>query len=305
MRILPVLATLLLAAIPVQATEIMVTMIEVPAAPLVPMSETGTVVVHTKLDCRSLAPDGGQLDYRLNMPAGIAVSGPMSQRLDPCSPADALMGRMSEQQQEFQVVLGRDLPGLEQLRSQVGVFFTPKAPFLPTTSHARSADTPFSLSADAYFLTEATAASRLVGCACEEAVFSVRIDNLGNSRTRYDFQLTAVDGPSDWSAQAPEPLVLDSPTTGLGASNGTVEVRVRMPSDGQQAYQLVVSPSAADVPDKLGPAVTVNLLAVRGLDEAGSLETSASQEVAELPLPVGPALALGLLAFAGLLRRRA
>ena len=305
MRVLLLVAALLLSAMPVQATEIVVTRIEAPVAPLVPMSETGTVVVHTMVDCRSLTPDGGQLAYTFVMPASIALTGPMSQKVPPCAPADALMGRMAEHKQAFQVVLGRELPGLEQIRAMVGVHFSPAGPFLPPTSNARSADTPFSLSADAYFLTQAAAASRLVQCECEEAVFHVQVENLGNSRTRYDFELVPAGGPADWSAQAPEPLVLDSPATAPGASNGTVEVRVRMPSEGQRAYQLTVTPSAADAPDKVGPALTVNLLAVRGLDEAGSLETSASQEVAELPLPIGPALGLGLLAFAGLLRRRA
>lgn len=290
---LPALLVALLALLAVPSHAMSIEKVQAPAAPLQPEVDAGQIRVETVFSCEELFPDGGQVDFRFTAPAGVVITGPSSQRVPACPTPQGTQAQSSS----FNVVLSRDLPGLELLLGVVRAEFIPASPDVPVWNHPRQAEVPFALTAAPWFASEATA-ERLASCACEALEFTIHLTNHGNVAARYTFELVDEARPG-WSAQLPPALVVGSRMPGNATGDAVVSVHMDAPGEGALAVR--IRQAAALAPDLQGEDLTVNLLARR---TGGAASPDGAGAAAELP-SVGMPIALGLLSLAGLLRRRA
>jgi hypothetical protein len=100
--------------------------------------------------------------------------------------------------------------------------------------------------------------------------YQVELTNLGNARTNVNFALSA-EASGGWKPVAPTQIVLESTQQGGSEISKNVLFTVSTPfkngwNNKEDTFQLVITPASTKDPEKVGTAVTVNVLArVRGV----------------------------------------
>lgn len=220
---------------------------------------------------------------------GVVVTGAPTAIFDPqeCVGADHATVHIP-----LQISIPRTAPGLVPLP----VTGTARLPASNPSQGLVSAPATATVIADYYSVSQAKVSSKLHSCDAPCRVdIPIEVTNFGNARTQYTFQLASEPSGSGWTAALPDVLLIDSPNSGQGAPVATVVLQIGVPrAAGEGSYQIVVTPSAADDPGKVGNPLTVNVL-VRDTSVLGKAT----------PLPGVVPLVLALAGLAVAFRRRA
>lgn len=167
----------------------------------------------------------------------------------------------------FQVSVPRTAPGLQAIPCTLKI----KADANGANPAVPEQTVPFTVTADYYSVNQVKVASKLKQASPQKQVpFEMEITNFGNARTAYVFELGAAPG-GKWNAILPEVLLLDSPNSGQGSPTNTAIFTVATPfkngwNNLEGSYQIVIKPSSADDPTKVGNDLTANMLVrVRGV----------------------------------------
>lgn len=263
----------------------------VTAAPEVPFPVTIAITA----DCDALlrhqdsaAPGTASVAVTWTAPAYATVVGPAVLAF----PLQECPGSLDATVEEtYSITLGRQAPGLKSLRLDVAAAWTG-----PAANSDGDATETVVVAADYDEVTVVKVPQKLQTCDCRRLDFQVELENQGNARTQYDFELVGGPGASGWDIRLPDPIILDSPVSGAGGKTAeTAIVSISMDGvSGKGAFELLIRPASADQPDKKGEPITVGLLAHR------------SSFVERMtPGLGGPVMLWALVALAVALRRRA
>jgi hypothetical protein len=169
----------------------------------------------------------------------------------------------------FQISVPRTAPGLQALPCNLKISAgSPNAAVPPVPEQT----VPFTVTADYYSVNQVKLASKLKQSGPQKQVpFEMEVTNFGNARTQYTFEIGVEPSKGKWNAILPEVLLLESPNSGQGSPTNTAVFTVATPfkngwNNEEGAYQIVVKPSSADDPTKVGNPLTANMLVrVRGV----------------------------------------
>jgi hypothetical protein len=285
-------------ALPGQAS-VSIQGIQAPVRPIQPDVETAPLSIWVAISCNEVFPFGGTLEYTLNAPAGVIITGPTTQDVPACTTPQGF----TEVENKFMVAMTREVPGLEVLKGYVKVHLQTSQFVLPTGDMGTTAEAPFAVAAGAYFITSARAIDKIIDCGCGGPVqVPLFVSNLGNVRTLHHFTLDGVvaNGTDAPTILVPEALILGSATSGMN-NNGTVFATVEVPSSGQVAFTVRVDTASADDPSLEGKPVFVNFLVRSGT----GLDAEAAKEAGIANVPsVGPLAVLAILGMALVVARR-
>jgi hypothetical protein len=207
------------------------------------------------------------ITFTPNCANGITITGPQTMVIN--IPATQASTTSFSNTANFQVTVPRTAPGLQASACTIKA----RASALAQAAVPEVPDTPqnFVINVDYYSLNQVKLASKLKQSGPQKQVpFEMEITNFGNARTQYTFELGA-EPSGKWNALLPEVLLLDSPNSGLGSPTNTAVFTVATPfkngwNNEEGSYQIIVKPSAADDPSKVGNPLTANMLVrVRGV----------------------------------------
>jgi hypothetical protein len=259
LALLALVPLLLLPGAAAQATGTIELRLEgVPAQPILPAVEqplfTAVVTASCDLVLARAAPPGSSnvVAVEFQTSSGVVITGNPSLLLDP---QQCVGAQTVEVAAPFQLSVPRTAPGLVPLPMVARATLPSGNPAQPAVE---AAPVPFTVTAEYYSVGQAKLSSSLVRCSsCDRVVVPIELTNFGNARTQYGFEWAST--PSGWDGRLPEVILVESPNSGHGPSNATVEVVVSG-GGGEGAFVLVVQPSAADDPAKQGNPLTVNFL---------------------------------------------
>lgn len=189
------------------------------------------------------------------------------------------------------VTIGRDAPGLQTITCTATIT---AAAVSGGTVQGDSDTVQFNVRADYYSLIQASVSQKVQQAGpYKEVPFDIELSNFGNARTQIAFEVTERPTGGKWNVAIPDNIILDSPNTGTGSPNDVATFTVTTTykngwNNEQGSFTLLLRPTSADQPDKVGNTLSTNMLVrVRGVYVPG----------------LEPIVMLGALAGAGLVAR--
>lgn len=245
---------------------------------LIPEGEVATLTVDVMYSFTGVASPTGTaasqavtVTFTPTCPTYILVVGPETKIINLPPQGVAQNNFQGEVQAQFAVTVTREAPGLKTLTCSMEVtaseLAATAAPAPPPVKQS------FSLIADYYALVQAKVNSKLKTAGPQKNVpFDIELSNFGNARTQVSFEVGERPSGKRWNALLPDNLILDSPNGGgEGKTSDTTTFTVATTykngwNNEQGAFQVIMKPSSADQPEKVGNPITANVLVrVRGV----------------------------------------
>lgn len=250
-----------------------VTKITLTPALIFPESGTGTLTVDFTYNLPTLFHNAAQatgpgvpVKASFQCPSYVTPVGPTSLVLAwPQAGGQEAKGSFT-----FDVTVGREAPGLQALPCKVKV--TAEGVGGGTVPGADSGEVPFTVKADYYSLIQAKISKKVQQAGPQKDVpFDIELSNFGNARTQIAFEVANKPEGGKWNILVPENIILDSPNAGTGKPNDIATVTITTTykngwNNEQGAFQVLMKPTSADQPDKVGNQLSANMLVrVRGV----------------------------------------